>query len=347
MSPQKSHRTLVAFVIVGLILSTGAGGASANQLLTMDDASVLSKLILEVEDGTEDEEDSDGGWFDNVVESGGNLVGDAKEGAVIGAGAVWDVAEQAPGAVWDVTEQAPGAVWDVAEQAPGAIGAAVTGTWQWMREFFSNSVELRGWAEFLEDYPLLGLILGPLIMIIIGLSPDGTISYLEIGLGLLALLIPAVKGGQALWKGIDTLLPWTSDGENALTTVRQNPGGIITGVMDTVRYTRAPAIAPRADDFATLPKSPGVYIARDGADRPIYVGMSNSLHRRVQQHFAGQQSAFAPRTDTIKIMQTDSVTAARALECRLIKQFEPQFNVTFRGQGACPIYTEALVPLAP
>ncbi len=79
MSPQKSHRTLVAFVIAGLILSAGAGGASANQLLTMDDASVLSTMIIDVEDGTEDEEDSDGGWFDNVVESGGNLVGDAKE----------------------------------------------------------------------------------------------------------------------------------------------------------------------------------------------------------------------------------------------------------------------------
>ncbi len=347
MAPQKSHRTLVAFVIAGLILSAGAGGASANQLLTMDNASVLSTLIIDVEDGTEDEEDSDGGWFDNVVESGGNLVGDAKEGTVNGAGAVWDVAEQAPGAVWDVAEQAPGAIWGIAEQTPGAIGGAITGTWQSLREFFSNSVELRGWAEFLEDYPLLGIILGPLILIIIGLSPDGTISYLEIGLGFFALLIPAVKGGQALWRGMETLLPWASDAENVLTTVRQNPGGIITGVMDTVRYTRVPAIAPRADDFATLPKSPGVYVVRDAAGTPIYVGMSNSLHRRVQQHFVPPQSAFAPRTDTIKVMQTDSVTDAQALECRLIKQFDPQFNVIFRGPGACPIYTEALVPLAP
>ncbi len=347
MSPQKSHRTLVAFVIAGLILSAGAGGASANQLLTMDDASVLSTFIADVEDGTEDEEDSDGGWFDNVVESGGNLVGVAKEGTVNGAGAVWNVAEQAPGAVWDVAEQAPGAVWDVAEQTPGAIGGAITGTWQSLREFFSNSVELRGWAEFLDDYPLLGIILGPLILIIIGLSPDGTISYLEIGLGFFALLIPAVKGGQALWRGMETLLPWASDAENAFTTVRHNPAGIVTGVMDTVRYARARIITPHADDFATLPKSSGVYVVRDAAGTPIYVGMSNSLHRRVQQHFVPPQSAFAPRTDTIKVMQTDSVTDARALECRLIKQFDPQFNVIFRGPGACPIYTEALVPLAP
>jgi predicted GIY-YIG superfamily endonuclease len=313
----------------------------------MDDASVLSTFIADVEDGTEDEEDSDGGWFDNVVESGGNLVGVAKEGTVNGAGAVWNVAEQAPGAVWDVAEQAPGAVWDVAEQTPGAIGGAITGTWQSLREFFSNSVELRGWTEFLDDYPLLGIILGPLILIIIGLSPDGTISYLEIGLGLFALLIPAVKGGQALWRGMETLLPWASDAENAFTTVRHNPAGIVTGVMDTVRYARARIITPHADDFATLPKSSGVYEVRDAAGTPIYVGMSNSLHRRVLQHFVPPQSAFAPRTDTIKVMQTDSVTDARALECRLIKQFDPQFNVIFRGPGACPIYTEALVPLAP
>ena len=164
---------------------------------------------------------------------------------------------------------------------------------------FSNSVELRGWAEFLKDYPLLGLILGPLVLIIIGLSPDGTICYLEIGLGLLTL-ISAVKVGQALWKGIEKLLPWTSDVENVITAVRKNPGGFWVGVEDTIRYTRARIIAPIADDFAKLPKSPGVYIARDAAGKPIYVGMLDSLHRRVQENFAPSQHPFAPHTDMIK-----------------------------------------------
>ena len=341
MSPQRFQRTLVALVVLSLLLSSGA---SALHLPTIE---VARMMIVDVADDMEDEDDSDGGWFDNVVESGENLVGNAKDGTVSGAGAVWGVAEQTPGAVWGAAEEAPGAVWGVAEQAPGAIGGMVTGTWQSLREFFSNSVELRGWAELLEDYPLLGFFLGPLVLILIGLSPDGTISYLEIGLGFLALLVPAVKGGQALWNGMGKLLPWASDAEKAVTTIRQNPGGIINGMLDTFHYARARIIAPIADDFATLPKSPGVYIVRDAQGTPIYIGMSNSLHRRVQQHFAPPQHEFVPDADTIKIMKTDSVTDARALECRLIKQFWPEYNVVHKTPNSCPIYIEAPVPLAP
>jgi len=287
------------------------------------------------EGDAEDDEDSGGGWFDNVVDSGGDIVGDATDVVVDGAGEVWDGAQQAPGAIWNGIEQ-----------APGAAGDAVTGTWQSLREFFSNRVELHVWAEFLEDHPLLRIVLGPLVRIITGLSPDGTISYLEIGLGVLTLLIPAVKAGPALWSGIGKMLPWSSDAENVLATVRLNPGGIATGMMDMFRYFSARTIVPRAEDIATLPQSPGVYIALDETGTPIYVGMSNSLQRRVQQHFTGQQSVFAPRTDTIKIIQTDSVADARALECRLIKQFEPKDNVIYRGPGACPTFTGIPIPLA-
>lgn len=327
MSLQRPQRALVVFVILSLLLSTGAGGASANRLATIEVASSSPTMVGDVEDDTEDEEDSGGGWFSNVVDSGKNIAGAATDGVVDGAGAVWNAVEPAPGAVRNVVQQ-----------APGAIGDAVTGTWQRLREVGSKSIEVGVWADFLDDHPRIGFVLGPIVYFILGLSPDGTISFFEIGIGLVVLTIPVLKGGQALTR---KLLPWADDAGSAAKVVRRNPGGIINGVADMILYRRAKVIAPIAKGFSGLPDGPGVYVALDTHGKPVYVGMSGSLRNRVPQHFGLPPSGFAPSTDSIKIMPTSSSVEARALECRLIKSFRPEFNVVHMNNKPCPSYAEA------
>lgn len=80
-----------------------------------------------------------------------------------------------------------------------------------------------------------------------------------------------------------------------------------------------------------LPEAPGVYTFRDGHGRPLYVGVSQDIRRRVRSYFTSAEQR--PRmTEMVGI--AESVTAivcatdleARVRELRLIGQWKPPYN---------------------
>ena len=85
-----------------------------------------------------------------------------------------------------------------------------------------------------------------------------------------------------------------------------------------------------------LPPSPGVYIFRDSAGRPLYVGKSTSLQRRVRSHFtdsAGfvrRRDGMLEQIDAIEWEPTGSELRALVREAELITALAPTYNVQRR-----------------
>jgi excinuclease ABC subunit C len=87
-----------------------------------------------------------------------------------------------------------------------------------------------------------------------------------------------------------------------------------------------------------VPHKPGVYLHRDRFQRVIYVGKARDLRKRLSQYFT---PARAMRADlkTVALIEAiwdfewhlaPSETEALLLEGRLIKEFRPRYNVSFR-----------------
>jgi len=85
-----------------------------------------------------------------------------------------------------------------------------------------------------------------------------------------------------------------------------------------------------------LPLSPGVYIMRDKDGKIIYIGKAKALKNRVSQYFGSD----ANHDDKVKKMVenacdfdyilTDSEYEALVLECSLIKQYKPKYNILLK-----------------
>ncbi|MEY5027250.1 MAG: hypothetical protein RLZZ244_2778 [Verrucomicrobiota bacterium] len=87
-----------------------------------------------------------------------------------------------------------------------------------------------------------------------------------------------------------------------------------------------------------LPHKPGVYLMRDRFHRVIYVGKARDLKRRVSQYFMPSRRMTAdPKTrallESIWDVEWHTVLTepeALLLEGKLIKEFRPRYNVSFR-----------------
>ncbi len=88
-------------------------------------------------------------------------------------------------------------------------------------------------------------------------------------------------------------------------------------------------------DFGELPSDPGVYIFRDGAGRPLYVGKSVSIRRRARAHFAPatQRAAWTAHAEVVDYRSTTSELGALVIENRLIKELKPPGNVRLQDSG--------------
>src|SRR5512138_526383 len=88
----------------------------------------------------------------------------------------------------------------------------------------------------------------------------------------------------------------------------------------------------------TLPHRPGVYLMRDRFGTVIYVGKARDLRKRVSQYFQpsrrlGWDLKFRALTDAIHDFDFHTVRSepeALLLESKLIKEFHPRYNVSFR-----------------
>ena len=100
--------------------------------------------------------------------------------------------------------------------------------------------------------------------------------------------------------------------------------------------------APEKADFKAklrdVPHKPGVYLMRDRFQRVIYVGKARDLRKRLGQYFTPSRTMRAdPKTmallDAIHDFEwhiVGSEPEALLLEGRLIKEYRPRYNVSFR-----------------
>ncbi len=91
-----------------------------------------------------------------------------------------------------------------------------------------------------------------------------------------------------------------------------------------------------------LPTKPGVYLMKNDAEEIIYVGKAVSLRNRVRSYFqAGRHSSpkVAALVDHIvdfEYIVTDSEVEALILECNLIKEHEPWYNIRLKDDKSYP-----------
>ncbi|MCI1966725.1 MAG: excinuclease ABC subunit UvrC [Oscillospiraceae bacterium] len=85
-----------------------------------------------------------------------------------------------------------------------------------------------------------------------------------------------------------------------------------------------------------LPLNPGVYLMHDKTGKVIYVGKAKALKNRVSQYFGSEKNHNAKvrqmvaHVDTFEYILTDSEFEALVLECSLIKQYSPKYNILLK-----------------
>ena len=91
-----------------------------------------------------------------------------------------------------------------------------------------------------------------------------------------------------------------------------------------------------------LPNEPGVYLMKDEEGTVIYVGKAVNLKNRVRQYFGalcGKQAKVAAMVRHIHMFEyimMDSEMEALILECNLIKQYQPYYNILLRDDKHFP-----------
>lgn len=95
-------------------------------------------------------------------------------------------------------------------------------------------------------------------------------------------------------------------------------------------------------ELKKLPEKPGVYIMRDIDGNIIYVGKAIVLKNRVRQYFnpnlnhSNKVIRMVANIHSFEYIITDSELEALILECNLIKQYRPRFNVLLKDDKSYP-----------
>ncbi len=90
------------------------------------------------------------------------------------------------------------------------------------------------------------------------------------------------------------------------------------------------------DILETAPKASGVYLMKDKNNQVIYVGKAKNLRTRVQSYFRekgdGRHSVPILRDKIVSIdyLQTPDEKKALLLEDKLIKEYQPRYNVELK-----------------
>ena len=85
-----------------------------------------------------------------------------------------------------------------------------------------------------------------------------------------------------------------------------------------------------------LPTDPGVYIMKDHTGTVIYIGKAKILKNRVSQYFGSDTNhtekvrQMVSRVDRFDYIVTGSEFEALVLECSLIKQYSPKYNILLK-----------------
>lgn len=94
--------------------------------------------------------------------------------------------------------------------------------------------------------------------------------------------------------------------------------------------------------LSSIPKTPGVYIMRDGFDQVIYIGKAKNLRDRVGSYFS-QALGYTRKMDgllesisTIHVEETGNELQALLLEAQLIRFYQPRYNTALRASENYP-----------
>ena len=95
------------------------------------------------------------------------------------------------------------------------------------------------------------------------------------------------------------------------------------------------------EELKKLPDKPGVYVMRDKNDTIIYVGKAVSLKNRVRQYFrktdkTARIEKMVSLIDHFEYIVVDNEAEALILECNLIKNNRPKFNVLLKDDKTYP-----------
>ena len=91
-----------------------------------------------------------------------------------------------------------------------------------------------------------------------------------------------------------------------------------------------------------LPGSPGVYRWKDKNGRVIYVGKAVNLRNRVRSYVRADNklspkvAAMIRHADDLDITMTATEMEALILECNLIKELHPKYNISLRDDKSYP-----------
>lgn len=92
------------------------------------------------------------------------------------------------------------------------------------------------------------------------------------------------------------------------------------------------------DKIDNMPEVPGIYKMLDAKGVIIYIGKSKCLKKRVKSYFVASPKwekarKMAPFIHDIEYIETDTHLEALLLECQLIKEVQPLFNVQMKNDG--------------
>ncbi len=95
------------------------------------------------------------------------------------------------------------------------------------------------------------------------------------------------------------------------------------------------------EELKKLPQKPGVYIMKDKNDKILYVGKAVILKNRVKQYFRKNNKTkrienMVALVDHFEYIVTDNEAEALILECNLIKENRPKFNVLLKDDKTYP-----------
>ncbi len=107
--------------------------------------------------------------------------------------------------------------------------------------------------------------------------------------------------------------------------------------MAVAKQIRQPALPKDipSELIKDLPETSGVYIFEDEAGKPLYIGKSINIRKRVLQHFGhdhddSKEFKIAQTIKNISFTVTDGELAALLLESDLVKQMQPLYNRKLR-----------------
>ena len=99
-----------------------------------------------------------------------------------------------------------------------------------------------------------------------------------------------------------------------------------------------------------LPLTAGVYLMKDARGQILYVGKAKALKNRVTGYFAPQShpktAALVANIQDFDVILTDTEQECLLLECSLIKQHQPRYNILLKDDKGFH-YLRVTPPLRP